>query len=400
MRIVLTVFLFLALLVSEGPSALAFVVEGPEEAVQSATENLERAPRWGLTVGSLQDHGERGLGGGLEYAFHSSLCDLTFVDGASCEDVRSAIRDALDMWGEGHPLIVFVDISGRVSPDYPRRASDLRAVGAEIDFFGSSPRRFRVFNNPAINGYTVFYDEPQPSLVLTNGQIAPGPIGRITGTDVHFNTANCYYIDVQREQDKCVHFPSLVLHEISHILGIGHPEERIGLNLDTDDEPGNEVEIDCRAPLSGLKASPRYDGASVAHGYDVHRPGRWRRGLSWDDVAARDALYPHCGIERIERSPARWGAFAIGDNGAIGEARLAYSDEEASAAAQRSCQAGGLPCRTIRAFKGCFAFAANGLGASGQAVSPRSDHARVDAVLACSEQGADCKVISDFCAYD
>ena len=297
-------------------------------------------------------------------------------------------------------MINFNDVSGQVQPQFPRRASDEIFSGAEIDFFGSSPRRFRIFNNRSINGYTVFYDTEQPSLVLTNGQIAPGPIGVIAGADVHFNAASCYYLDPAQARETCVHFPSLVLHEISHTLGIGHPEDRVGFNLDTDNVPGNEIAIDCRAPLNGLIVAPNYDGAAVAHGHDVHRPGRWRRGLSWDDVAARDALYPHCGIQRIERSPPRWGAFAFGDGGQFGEFKRAYTAEEAEAGALSSCTDQGGACRLVSSFQGCFAFSANPAGAIGHAIAARSDHARVDAVLSCSEAGSDCRVLRSFCAYE
>ncbi|MEM7660966.1 MAG: DUF4189 domain-containing protein [Pseudomonadota bacterium] len=392
--------LLLALSLGLRAPATAFVVEGPDGTAETAKDNLERAPRWPLSIGSFLESGERGLGGGLEYALDGSLCRLNFIDGATCDDARRAIQDALKVWSAGHPLIEFVDVTGRVTPDYPRRAQDNLTAGAEIDFFATSPRGFQAFSKPSINGYTVFYDEEHPSLVLTNGQIAPGPIGTITGADVHFNRSSCYYLDPSQGQTNCVHFPSLVLHEISHVLGIGHPEDRVGFNLDTDDQPGNEINIDCRAPLKGLKASANYDGASVAHGQDVHRPGRWLRGLSWDDVAARDALYPHCAIQRIERAEISWGAFVIGSGGVFGQSRLARSTEEAEATAQNACRESSTDCTTVSTFRDCFAFAANNNGAYGHAVSPRSDHARVDATLACSERGPDCRVITDFCAYD
>ncbi|MEM9668459.1 MAG: DUF4189 domain-containing protein [Pseudomonadota bacterium] len=378
----------------------AFVVEGPERSDASALENLAEAPRWGLSTGSFLTTGERGLGGGLEYALDDSLCRLNFVDGATCEDARTFIRSALDIWASGHPAIQFVDVSDQVQAAYPRREDAGVSAGAEIDFFATSPRAFQGFSQPSINGYTVFYDEEHPSLVLTNGHIAKGPIGAIIASDVHFNTANCYYIDPDQVREDCVHFPSLVLHEIGHVLGIGHPEENAGLNLDDDGEPGNEIAIDCRAPLSGLKAYTDYDGASVAHGLNVHRPGRWLRGLSWDDVAARDALYPHCGIQRKDRAPVRWGAFALSGNGSYGAANLASSSDEAEAVALQTCQANGASCRTVRTFRSCYAFARSAEGAVGQAVSARSDYARADAIFSCSEHGSSCKLVADFCAYE
>ena len=381
--------------------ATAFVVEGPRRPAVSALAHLMTAPRWSQTEGSFLETGARGFGGGLEYVIDDSLCEMNFIDGASCELRKAAVRDALDQWASGHPSLWFVDLTGKVAPSFPLAATGQTQQGAEIDFFGSTAAEFPIFHNPATTGYTVFYERPQAELELTNGNILRGPIGVIESADVRLNADLCYYLDVAQAVEACVHFPSLLLHEISHALGIGHPEEKVHLNLDTDNIPGNEIAIDCRAPERGLMVTTDYDGAAVAHGRDVQGPGRWRRGLTWDDVAARDALYPHCGIERIERATPRWGAFALAANGATGVSRFARTKEIATEDALAKCTAEeGTVCRIVSSFNGCFAFATNERGAFGHAQSSRSDHARVDAVLACSEAGEDCRVAVDFCAYE
>lgn len=380
--------------------AAGFVVEGPRKPAATAQAHLQQAARWGLSSGSFLTGGERGLGGGLEYAIDESICGMNFIDKADCAARTGAIRDALDQWASGHPDLVFTDVTGLIKPGYPRRATDNRLAGAEIDFFATNRRQFQAFSEPAVNGFTVFYDEDLPSMALTNGTLAQNPISRIDGADVHFNRAACYYIDVAQKRDTCVHFPSVVLHEISHALGIGHPEANVKFNLDSDNMPGNEIPIDCNAPTRGLKPTPDYDGAAVSHGRDVQGPGRWRRGLTWDDVAARDALYPNCAIERIDRAPASWGAFALAADGTTGLSRFAPSKEEAGADALAKCALAGGPCRIVSRFNGCFAFATNQQGAFGHAQASRSDYARVDAVLACSEAGESCRVAVDFCAYE
>ena len=387
-------------LLSGWAAASAFVVEGPREPADSATEHLDRAPRWGLSTGSMLETGERGLGGGLEYAIDESVCTMRFIDGSTCEQIEQSLRDALDHWGSGHPSLSFTDITGRVDPNFPLAALASSGQGAEIDFFGATPRDFPIFRNPGTTGYTLFYERPQASMVLTNGTVSEGPIGRIESADVRLNAALCYYLDVAQAVDSCVHFPSLVLHEIGHALGIGHPEDNVRFNLDSDRIPGNEIPIDCRAPSAGLIVSFDYDGAALAHGQDVQGSGRWRRGMTWDDVAARDALYPDCRIERIERALPRWGAFAMAQDGMIGEARLAKNEDDAKQEALATCEADGSVCRVVSSFNGCFAFAANTEGAFGHAQASRSGHARVDAVLACSEAGEDCRVLRDFCAYE
>jgi len=380
--------------------AMAFVVEGPRRPAVSAQEHLTTAPRWGDSEGSLLRTGERGLGGGLEYVLDDSLCEMRFIDGTSCEARKAALRETLDQWASGHPSIWFVDVTGKIDSSFPLAAAGLSEQGGEIDFFGSTAQDFPLFTNPATTGYTVFYERPQTSMTMTNGNMLTGPIGVIESADVRLNAALCYYLDAARAVDACVHFPSLLLHEISHALGIGHPEENVHLNLDTDNVPGNEIKIDCQAPARGLIVATEYDGAAVAHGRDVQGPGRWRRGLTWDDVAARDALYPNCGIERIERAPPSWGAFALSADGTMGTSRFAGSKEIASEDAQAKCEVQGAVCRLVSSFNGCFAFASNQSGAFGHAQASRSDHARVDAVLACSEVGEDCRVVTDFCAYE
>jgi hypothetical protein len=394
-------FLPLILALSFGAmSANAFVVEGPREPASSASDHLDHAPRWGLSSGSMLETGERGLGGGLEYAIDDSICEMRFIDGSSCAQIEQALRDALDHWGSGHPSLSFTDITGRVEPNFPLAALASSGQGAEIDFFGSMPRDFPIFNNASTTGYTLFYERPQASMVLTNGNMSAGPIGRIESADVRFNAGLCYYLDVGQAVDACVHFPSLVLHEISHALGIGHPEDNVRYNLDTDQLPGNEIPINCNDPSEGLIVSFDYDGAALAHGQDVQGSGRWKRGMTWDDVAARDALYPDCRIARIERALPRWGAFALAANGMLGEARLSKSKAEAEAEALATCQSGGDTCRIVSSFNGCFAFATNTQGAFGHAQASRSGHARVDAVLACAEAGEECRVTRDFCAYE
>lgn len=380
--------------------AVGFVVEGPRRAASSALEHLTTAPRWSPTAGAMLTTGERGLGGGLEYVLDDSLCRMSFIDGTGCEARKAALRDALDQWASGHPAIHFVDVTGRIEPGFPLAAAPGSTQGAEIDFFGATPEEFPLFRNSALTGYTLFYERPQASLILTNGDQLRGPIGVIESADVRLNGALCYYLDAAAAVDSCVHFPSLVLHEVSHALGIGHPEEKVHFNLDSDRMPGNEIPIDCRAPANGLIVAPDYDGAAVAHGQDVQGPGRWRRGLTWDDVAARDALYPHCGIERIERAGRSWGAFALAADGRQGVSRFAATEAAAGEDALAKCSANGSTCRVVSQFTGCFAFAANASGAFGHANASRSDHARVDAVLACSEAGSDCRVEVDFCAYE
>lgn len=374
----------------------AFVVEGPRDGARDAIDNLLRSPRWGLTGGSLERTGERGLGGGLEYAIDDSLCELRFVHAVSCADIRDSVQLAAMRWGQGHPALSFTDVTGRIAPARTFGPGGARQ-GAEIDFFADMPSQFPPFQGTRVTGYTIFYERPSATLVLTNGQTLRD-VGRIESVDVRLNAARCYYIDLAFAQPDCVHFPSLVLHEIGHALGLDHPDEFTQYNLDSDTDPGNRLVVNCRAPEIGLQRSPFVLPSAVLVGQDVQGPGRWKRGLSWDDVAGRDALYPHCGIEIIARDFRGWGAFALSDDGRrFGRVQLADSEPSARRDALADC---GTECRVVAAFEGCFALARGANGRPGVGQSFRSDYARVDAMLACSERDTACEVQTSFCAFD
>lgn len=380
-------------------SGSAFVVYGPADA-KNALDNLERAPRWALTDETLLSDGERGLGGGLEYSIDDSVCQLRFVDDAACDDVRAAIRLALEAWASGHPVIAFSDVTVAIAPAIPIETSGQQHFGAEIDFFAADRFAFPTFSDSAITGHTIFYERSVEDLKLANDTTTPAKIGRIESADVRFNSELCFYIDVRSARPDCVHFPSVVLHEMSHVLGIGHPEEAPDRNLDTDRIAGNRIEIDCNDPLSGLRASRRIDGAAVAHGQDVQGHGRYVRGLTWDDVAARDALYPNCAIKPLPRFSRQWGAFALGQDGSEGRARLFRDEKEAGAIALAECETTGVSCVLMETFDNCFALAVSPTGGLGIATSHRTDLARTLALSNCSAGGGSCQLKADFCAFE
>ena len=395
--VVLSFTLFFTALAAPGLSS-AFVVEGPRDGASDAIDNLLRAPRWGLTSGSLTASGGRGLGGGIEYAVDPSVCELRFTDASTCAEVRAAIADALDIWADGHPLISFTDVTDRVGVQVPYGPAAVARQGAEIDFLAQGPGQFPGFRDGRITGYTVFYERPTEGLVLTNGQVLAGQVGQIESADIRINAARCFYIDLARARADCVHLPSLILHEVGHALGLGHPDDRSHLNLDTNLDPDDQLVIDCRSPERGLRASGNIQPAAVLVGQDVQGPGRWKRGLTWDDAAARDALYPHCGIEIPNRDFRAWGAFAISrDYLRQGRSLLRNSAAEAEREAQDAC---GPDCLVVQSFSACFAFARGRDGAVGVGRAARTDHARVDAALQCSERGRECSVIASFCAFD
>lgn len=278
----------------------AFTVEGPKGGGKTALDHFLNAPRWIANTDSLITSGTRGLGGGLEYVLDDSLCELQFVEtDLTCEDIKSAFRQALAVWSEGHPDLNFTDVSSEVRASFPLAALGETDQGAEIDVFAARPAQFPPFLNSATHAFTFFYTKQGGAYRSTNGRIIAPSDGWIESADIRFSTTTRYTLGPTTDCQPCISFPALALHEIGHALGIGHADEMPQYNLDTDSMPGNAMHIDCQQPENGLKNIPDIDGNAISIGQNVGHWEQWQRGLSFDDLAARNALYPNCNIKTI-----------------------------------------------------------------------------------------------------
>jgi hypothetical protein len=399
--------LALAAVLIVAPKGHAFVVEAPGAGSGDPTRDLVEAARWDMSEGSLIATAKRGLGGGLEYAIDDSVCArLNFADAPDCAAIKAQIVEAMARWGAGHPSISFTDVTGAIAPKLAPAVGGWAGAGAEIDFFAVSGSELTREHGEGVAADTrrTYLFAPAPR--DPQGRVQADARGRITAADVRLNADICFHLDPDVAAPGCVHFGSVVMHEIAHVLGLDHPDAHPERNLDDDGEPGEAMALDCTAPGARLAASPRTERHAVANGRWTGS-GYWTRGLTYDDVAGRNALYPDCGASNVAAADAsggagRWAAFALAEDGgrasAFGWSRDASTQDDARASATEACARQGASCVVAAVFTDCFAFARDATGAWGWAVRAELSTAQTSAVANCARNGASCAAPIAICA--
>ena len=306
------------------PPANAFVANASDVAPSDPIAAAPTTARWNANSRSLVESGERGLGGGLEFSLDSAFCSsLEFVDGATCADIRALIVAAGEKWGEENPNIYLVDVTDMITARQPGNYATNVERGAEINFFAIARDEMEddVGGAAASTGTMVNYVKPQS----TNGTTSWNSEGTITHASINFTTDHCYYLVAPIAPGDCVPFSLVLLHEIGHVLRLGHPDELTQWNLDADDDPKTAFEIQCLNPLSGLRYSPNFDPNSVMistqttgqywesenqyylPNYMPNGPQAanqdWENAIQLDDYAGRDFLYPVCTEEDLSGQP-------------------------------------------------------------------------------------------------
>ncbi len=266
------------------PAASPFAVSDPSGI--GPARSLDRTERWDIP--DALD--------GLDYVIHDSVCtELRFIDGSSCDDIKAAIREMFDLWTVGHAYLHFRDISASHSIFTKRGESGVTEIGVAT-------------MAAARNNWLPWASDNQEKIAIAHTRSLRKPNGQsaILEATVLVNEALCFYLDFDRidweQQKSCpgidttapatAHkFRDAMAHEIGHVLGLEHPDLESGVNFDSDTIRDNAIAIDCTDPAVGLRPTSNVSIYSV-----MNRSADYpiERGLSHDDLAGRNFLYPAC----------------------------------------------------------------------------------------------------------
>jgi hypothetical protein len=243
--------------------AAGFAIYGP-------TEDIAEAARWTSSSG-LAD----GIRVGVEDSFLAAWSPTT----ADAAVVQSWVQNAFDAWE--NPALQFDVHFGDLD-------------GAEI-VLQALPGEDPLGGYFGIANVSFGYDANRE---LTNGQMVPGWTIDLAYVDIASDRVQFtpgFLTTGIRFQGRLI--TRLLMHEIGHTLGLGHPNFELAFNYDTDFDPTNAMVIDPAAPFADLVFSDnRFMGAIMANspcgeGNPICA-ALVQTTLTFDDAGGRDALYP------------------------------------------------------------------------------------------------------------
>jgi hypothetical protein len=202
------------------------------------------------------------------------------------ERLRTVIRGAFAAW-QTADLRFDIDFARTpiegIQPNAPG--------GFEIDLF-AVPGSHPAFQNETYFGITEYSEQFAPARLLTNGQRFDGDV--ILRVDIYINVDTVLAFGALLPPDRqAAALQRLLMHEIGHGIGLGHPHDPVNTNFDTDLDPFNAMLIDPVNPFAGLISSPNRNTQAIMSS-DRSHVGRFLffTELQHDDRGGRDVLYP------------------------------------------------------------------------------------------------------------
>jgi hypothetical protein len=165
--------------------------------------------------------------------------------------------------------------------------------GSEFDLFavsGSHP----AFQNNLYFGITFANYQFAPQRLLSNGDRFDGYV--ITAVDIFINIDSVLDLEaIVPTARRPAALQRLLMHEIGHGLGLGHPNtyDTFNKNYDTDSDPLDAMVIDPHDPFATLAYSENRDRRAIMSNERRHVDRfLFYTELQNDDRGGRDALYP------------------------------------------------------------------------------------------------------------
>lgn len=259
----------------------------PDPRSGSVLGDLEVAARWSPEPDPF-GYGS-GFHDGLQVAVAPDFAErLEITDPVEVDLLIDAIRQAFAEW-ETPDLRFDVDFN-RLPIEGIRHD---REVGFEFDLF-AVPATHPVFADENYFGLTRQGRRFTEERLLTNGERTGGDV--ITAVDIYINVDLVLqlgqFLPLQRRAQA---LQRLLMHEIGHGLGMGHPNtfSSDNANFDTDMNPLNPMVLDPINPFAALMLSEMRDARAIMSN-DRTTVGSFLffTELQLDDRGGRDALYP------------------------------------------------------------------------------------------------------------